>query len=197
MEEKKTLRQEVLSLRDQLSWQDVEAFSAEIARKMFALPEYIAAGTIMYFLNFGKEVMTLKMVPQTFAHAKRVVAPKTLAKERKLILSEVLDVADDLAPGLWDIPEPKAERLRPVAPSEVDFVVVPGVAFDEQGNRLGYGGGYYDRFFANLREGVPLVAVTFEMQILPAVPVAAWDRRVELIITEKRVIDCRSSSAKK
>lgn len=191
MEEKKALRQAVLSRRDQLSRQEIEAFSAEIAKKMFALPEYIAAGTIMYFLNFGKEVMTLKMVPQTLAHAKRVVAPKTLAKERKLILSEVLDVADDLAPGLWDIPEPKAGRLRPVEPSEVDFVVVPGVAFDEKGNRLGYGGGYYDRFFAHLREGVPLVAVAFEVQILPAIPVAAWDRRVELVITEKRVIDCR------
>jgi len=192
MEEKKTLRQDVLSRRDQLNWQEVEVFSAEIAKKMFALPEYIAAGTIMYFLNFAKEVMTLKMLPQTLAHAKRVVAPKTVAKERRLILSEVLDVVDDLAPGLWDIPEPKAERLRPVVPSEIDFVVVPGVAFDEKGNRLGYGGGYYDRFFAQLREGVPLVAVTFEVQILPTVPVEVWDRRVDLIITEKRVIDCRS-----
>lgn len=197
MEAKKTLRQEVLARRDQLSWQEVEIFSAEIAKKMFALPEYEAADTIMYFLNFAKEVITLPMVPQTLAHGKRVVVPKTVPQERRLILSEVLDVGEDLAPGLWDIPEPKADRLRPVAPAVVDFVVVPGVAFDEEGNRLGYGGGYYDRFFAHLRQGVPLVAVTFEVQILSAVPVASWDRRVDLIVTEKRVIDCRPNESQK
>ena len=71
------------------------------------------------------------------------------------------------------------------------ILIVPGVAFDLQGNRLGYGGGYYDRFFPQLREGVPLVAVTFELQIVKEVPVDPWDRRVDFIITEKRVIDCR------
>lgn len=190
MEEKKLLRKQVLSQRDSLSWEQVEQYSRAIAEHLFALQEYKAAKTVMYFLNFGKEVMTLNMVPQTLAHGKRVVAPKTVQQERRMILSEIFDVDEDLAPGLWNIPEPKLEKLRPLEPEEIDFVVVPGVAFDQQGNRLGYGGGYYDRFFTQLRADVPLVAITFEVQVLAEIPVATWDRQVNLLITEKRVIHC-------
>ncbi|MGI6658244.1 MAG: 5-formyltetrahydrofolate cyclo-ligase [Dethiobacteraceae bacterium] len=191
MLDKKSLRKKVLAARDSLTWDQVEANSVKIAEQLFALPQYQAAQTIMYFLNFGKEVLTMKMVPQTLAHGKRAVATKTVTKERRMILSEIYDLEADLEPGLWGIPEPKAEALRPLEPTEIDFVIVPGVAFDLQGNRLGYGGGYYDRFFPQLREGVPLVAVTFELQIVKEVPVDPWDRRVDFIITEKRVIDCR------
>jgi 5-formyltetrahydrofolate cyclo-ligase len=191
MAEKKVIRKEVLAQRDLLTWDQVREYSQRIALSLYALPEFLKALTVMYFLNFGKEVQTLDMVPETLARGKRVVAPKTVHKERRMILSEILDVEQDLAPGLWNIPEPRPDKIRPVDVSEIDFVLVPGVAFDETGNRLGYGGGYYDRFFEELKPGVPLVAVTFERQILPRVPVAAWDRRVDIIITEERVIDCR------
>ncbi|MDW7649787.1 MAG: 5-formyltetrahydrofolate cyclo-ligase [Bacillota bacterium] len=191
MEEKKALRKDVLSRCNLLSREEVEQYSEQIADRLFNLPEYRAAETVMFFLNFGSEVMTLKMVPQALAQGKRVVAPKTEHKERRMILSEILDVEDDLAPGMWNIPEPRPDKLRILQPADIDFVVVPGVAFDEEGNRLGYGGGYYDRFFTQIRDGVPLVALTFEVQIVDRVPVAPWDRRVDMIVTEKRVIDCR------
>ncbi|MCR3921697.1 MAG: 5-formyltetrahydrofolate cyclo-ligase [Firmicutes bacterium] len=194
METKKVLRKEVLAQRDALAWPQIESFSQSIAARLFTLPEYQSAGTVMYYLNFGKEVMTLKMVPQSLAHGKRVVAPKTVPKEKQMIISQILDVEADLAPGLWDIPEPKAEALRPIKATEIDLVVVPGVAFDVEGRRLGYGGGYYDRFFPQLRQDVPLVAVTFELQILQPkiIPLDSWDRQVDIIITEERVLDCRN-----
>ena len=75
-----------------------------------------------------------------------------------------------------------------VNPEHIDLLIVPGVAFDLQGNRLGYGGGYYDRFFERLRPGVPLVALAFELQIVRQVPVEPWDRRMDWLVTEKRVI---------
>lgn len=192
MEEKKALRKDVLSRCAELTSEDVTASSQGIAAQLFALPEYMAAKTIMYFVNFNKEVATLDMIPQTLSHDKRVVVPKTIHKERRMILSEIFDVDEDLAPGLWNIPEPKPDKMRPVAPKDIDFVVVPGVAFDEAGNRMGYGGGYYDRFFPELRDGVPLVAVTFELQMLPLIPVAPWDRQVDIIVTEKRIIRCQT-----
>ena len=191
-EEKKALRKDVLSRCELLPHEDVAAFSGSISEKLFALPEYQAAKTIMFFVNFNKEVVTLDMIPHSFSHGKRVIVPKTVQKERRMILSEIFDVKEDLAPGLWGILEPKKDKLRPVDAKEIDFVVVPGVAFDEQGNRLGYGGGFYDRFFNDLREGVPLVAVTYELQMVPQVPVAEWDRQVDIIITEERVIRCSS-----
>ncbi len=191
MQDKAELRKEVLWRRDSMSPESINQKSREIAGRLFSLPEYRAASVVMYFLNFGKEVQTIPMVTASLGHGKKVIAPKTVPKERRLILSQILDVEGDLAPGLWGIPEPKPDRLRPVPATQADLVVVPGVAFDESGNRLGYGGGYYDRFFAELREGVPLVALAFEVQVLPSVPVAAWDRRVDLVITEERIIECR------
>jgi len=191
MLDKTALRKTVLSRRNDLSQEEINEKSRAIAGRLFALLEYRVAGTVMYFLNFGKEVQTRPMVNASLSHGKRVIAPKMVPKERRMILSEVLDVECDLAPGIWGIPEPKLDRLRPLSAEQIDFVVVPGVAFDESGNRLGYGGGYYDRFFTDLRPGVSLVALAFEVQILPAVPVASWDRRVDRVITERRVIDCR------
>lgn len=188
MLDKKAMRKEVLARRDSLSWESIREKSAQIGDRLFSLPEYQKAHTVMYFLNFGKEVQTLSFLPRSLEHGKRVVAPKTVHSERKMILSQILDIEEDLAPGMWNIPEPREDRLRPVPAGEVDFVLVPGVAFDEQGNRLGYGGGYYDRFFAELNPGVPLVAVTFETQVVPSVPVAPWDRRVDILVTEERIL---------
>ncbi|MBS4023832.1 MAG: 5-formyltetrahydrofolate cyclo-ligase [Dethiobacter sp.] len=191
MTDKKLIRKEVLTRRDLLSWDEVRAHSRQIALQLYSLPEFVQAATVMFFLNFNKEVQTLEMVPAALACGKRVVAPKTVHRERRMILSEILNIDEDVAPGLWGIPEPKPDKIRPVDVSDIDFVLVPGVAFDEKGNRLGYGGGYYDRFFEELRACVPLVAATFELQILPGIPVASWDRRVDIVITEKRIIDCR------
>ena len=190
MLDKKSLRKKVLAARDSLTWDQVEANSVKIAEQLFALPQYRAAQTIMYFLNFGKEVLTMKMVPQTLAHGKRAVATKTVTKERRMILSEIYDLEADLEPGLWGIPEPKAEALRPLEPTEIDFVIVPGVAFDLQGNRWVMVAVIMTAFFPSCGK-VYLVAVTFELQIVKEVPVDPWDRRVDFIITEKRVIDCR------
>jgi 5-formyltetrahydrofolate cyclo-ligase len=189
--DKQALRNEVLALRENLSWEEIGAGSKKIAERLFSLPEYRQAAVVMYFLNFGKEVDTLAMVPASLAHGKRVVAPKTVHHERRLLLSEIRDPALDLAPGRWGIPEPKPEMLRLVDAAEIDLVIVPGVAFDERGHRLGYGGGYYDRFFAALRQEVPLVALAFELQVVPQVPVDSWDRRIDLVLTEERSIDCR------
>ncbi|NLM46523.1 MAG: 5-formyltetrahydrofolate cyclo-ligase [Firmicutes bacterium] len=191
MKSKKELRKEVLARRDRLSWEEVRAKSEAIAKRLFALPAYQSAGTIMYFLNFGKEVQTLQFVPRTLAHGKKVIAPKTVPATKELVLSEIRDLKNDLAPGVWGIPEPKAEALRPVEPEAVDFVIVPGVAFDPAGRRLGYGGGYYDRFFPRLRRDVPLVALAFEVQLEEELPGDPWDWSVDIIITENRVLNCK------
>lgn len=189
-QKKKQLRKTILERRDKLTAEQVEAFSQRIAEKLFALPEYRHARTVMYFISFGKEPETLKMVPQSIAHGKRIVAPKTVPSTKQLLLSEIRDIEADLAPGLWDIPEPRAEAMRPAEASEIDFVVVPGVAFDEKGNRLGYGAGYYDRFIPRLNSGVPLVALAFELQVVESVPVEPWDVKVDVVVTEERVIYC-------
>ena len=104
------------------------------------------------------------------------------------MLHEVRDLDAELRPGTWGIPEPVPARNRLAAPDGIDFVLVPGLVFDPDGGRIGYGAGYYDRLLGSWPEPLPpLVAAAFDLQIVPAVPVLAADRRVDLVVTESRI----------
>ncbi len=186
--DKKELRKKIIKRRDRLTVGQIKEKSGVIAERLYNLSAYRKAETVMFFISFGSEVDTGPMLEETIKRGKLALAPKTLPDTRELVPSQIKNLQTDLAPGVYNIPEPTAEALRPVEPEKVDLLIVPGVAFDNKGNRIGYGGGYYDRFFARLKPDTPLVALAFELQILPAVPVDDWDRRVDLIITEERII---------
>jgi len=111
-----------------------------------------------------------------------------------LIPSELKDFPGDLTSGTWGILEPKADRVRPVDPQEIDLVVVPGVSFDPNGNRLGYGGGFYDRFLLRTKPDTTFVALAFELQIRDDVHPEEHDHPVHYVITEDRVMDCRKKA---
>jgi 5-formyltetrahydrofolate cyclo-ligase len=93
----------------------------------------------------------------------------------------------------YGIPEPIIERTEDFKAENIDLVIVPGIAFDEEGSRIGYGGGFYDRFIQLLGHGVPLLSIAFELQVIPKIPSENHDLPVDKIITEKRVIDARSA----
>ncbi len=111
----------------------------------------------------------------------RILGPRRMASFR------VTDLAADLAPGTWDIPEPRA-GLPEVLPDEIDLVFVPGSAFDEEGRRCGYGGGFYDSYLPRTRPGTPRVALAFEGQIVAGICSESHDLPVTAIVTERRVI---------
>ncbi|MDA8233566.1 MAG: 5-formyltetrahydrofolate cyclo-ligase [Clostridia bacterium] len=182
------LRKDILRLRKGLANEEVAAKSFVVAERLFNLPEFIRAKTIMFYLDFRNEVKTGKMIEKALELGKRVVVPITDTKNIKLIPSEILDFPGDLVPGTWGILEPKPECVRPVAAGDIDLVVVPGVAFDTKGNRLGYGGGFYDRFNPTTRPDTVLVALAFELQIQPDVYPEPHDYRVHYVFTEDRVI---------
>lgn len=189
---KSELRRLVLSARDGLEPAAREAGSREIAARLFALEPWRRAGTVMVYLNFRSEVATGLVVARALAEGRRVTVPKTEVTGRRLIASVLSDYPGDLAPGTWGILEPREECLRPLEPREIDLVLVPGVAFDPEGNRLGYGGGFYDRFLALLRSDAYTVAPAFEVQVVPRVETGPYDIPVDLVVTEKRVIDARA-----
>ncbi len=122
------------------------------------------------------------MIRRALRSGKRVILPKVAGKE--LALYEIRDFNADVETGAWGIPEPKP--LIPAKLDEIDLMVMPGAAFDEQGNRLGYGAGFYDRLLSAF-EGTT-VALAFEAQILSKVPSDPHDAPVKKIVTEKRVI---------
>ena len=189
--DKKELRKQIITERDQLTDDEIATKSAIIAEKLYSLPAFNQAEAIMYFVSFGSEVDTRPMVEETIRRGKTALAPKAVPQSRELIPSRIIDWESDLMPGYYNIPEPRAGALRPYAPEQIDLLIVPGVAFDLKGNRLGYGGGYYDRFFSLLKPGTPLVALVFDLQIVPAVPIDEWDRPVDCVITDQRLIEIK------
>ncbi len=188
---KKELRAVALSRRDALPPAERAAFSTSIAAALKGMPEYARAHTVMLYVSFGSEVETWDLITAALAGGKQVTVPKVIKSEGALVPSLVKDPAKDLAPGAYGILEPRYDALRPVRPSSLDLILVPGVAFDAGGRRIGYGGGYYDRFLPTVAATAVCVAAAYEAQVFPALPQDAFDHRVDYVVTEKRIIDCR------
>ncbi|MHB8072997.1 5-formyltetrahydrofolate cyclo-ligase [Desulfosporosinus fructosivorans] len=187
---KTEVRQACLCQRTSLGEKERKSKSEIIQRKLMDLPEFKLAQTVMLFLNFREEVETTAMAEATLASKKKLVLPRC-APHSILLPIEVRDLIQDIEPGTYGIREPKL-TLGVVEPSEIDLIIVPGSGFDLQGNRLGYGGGYYDRFFMLLNPLTPRIALGFECQIIPQVPVGKHDALMTMLITENGVYNFSS-----
>jgi 5-formyltetrahydrofolate cyclo-ligase len=182
---KRVMRREILARRDGLSEAERGAKSSAIAERSLALPEIEAARTLMLFWSFGSEVDTAQMIERLVAEGRRVALPRIESGEA---LPVTYRPGDPVTETSFGAKEPSAGTV--VDPMELDAVITPGVAFDRHGNRIGYGGGFYDRLFGRARPDVPKIAVAFALQLVEAVPVGRQDRQVDLIVTEDAVIRC-------
>jgi len=157
--------------------------SEAIQRKVFRLTAFRRATTVCCYVALPYEVQTWRMIEAMQSRGKRVVVPVTRPRTKRLVLSEVRDAASELAPGLFGVREPVPSAIRPVGLEEVDLVLVPGLAFDGRGHRLGHGHGYFDRFLARLPKATPTVGLAFRCQLLDRLPVAAHDHAVRTVLT--------------
>lgn len=182
---KRVLRRAVLAERDAVPQDDRSARSRAIADRFFGLPDTAGAETVLAFWSFGSEVETAPLISRLRSEGKTVALPRIEA-------GDVVPVV--AAPGA-PMSETSFGAMEPEGPAldvaELDLVVVPGVAFDRWCGRVGYGGGYYDRFLERRREGVAAIAFAFALQIVDRVPSGAIDRRVDGVVTEVEVIRCR------
>jgi 5-formyltetrahydrofolate cyclo-ligase len=186
-EAKLALRRQILARRDALSAEARAAASAAIAAQIPTLAEFAAARTVLLTLPFRSEWNTRALVDSALAASKIVVVPRVNTQTRMLELHSIADPDRDVVAGHLGIPEPRAER--PQVPREaVEFVLVPGVAFDLGRRRLGYGGGYYDRLLPLLSPRAARVAGAFEIQLVDSVPAAPHDVAVDAIVTESRIV---------
>lgn len=176
-----------MARRDRLASEDRRAWSRAITERFWALDDLRGVGVIHVSLSVGSEVSTDGIVAEARRRRVRVAVPVTLVAERRLVLTELRD-GSTLVPGPFGIPEPAPEARVPVPIDSLDMVVVPGLAFDPYGCRLGWGAGYYDRLLAGIRPQTPIVGLAFECQIVPSIPFLAHDVRMSAIVTEQRVI---------
>jgi 5-formyltetrahydrofolate cyclo-ligase len=168
-----------------LHFQDGPPSSRAIVDRLVGLPEYPAAKTVLCYVSFRSEVATHEFLARTLDEGKRVAVPYCQANQLELFRFAGFR---DLCPGTLGILEPKAELRaeadRKVVAADVDLFVIPGLAFDRHGGRLGYGKGYFDRLLRDARPDALLAAVAFECQLFEAVPMLAHDVRVDMVITE-------------
>lgn len=186
MKSKVHLRERTLSLRNQLSADEREAKGLRIARRLGELWEFKQAKTVLAYASFKSEVPTGMIIRKMLEQGKRVLLPVVERKERRILPIEVRGM-EDLVPGYAGIPEPR-HVTQPFPPEEIELVLVPGVAFDLDGHRLGYGLGFYDRFLAGLKASLPKIGLAYEIQVLERLPAKDHDLPLTAIITEERII---------
>ncbi|MEW6220022.1 MAG: 5-formyltetrahydrofolate cyclo-ligase [Thermodesulfobacteriota bacterium] len=182
------LRRRVLAARDALPAAARQEKSQLIAEHLLASPLLAAARTIMAYVAFRSEVATLPLIAALLAAGRTVAVPRTLIAARRLVPHRLATPETDLAPGAYGIGEPVPERTPVLDPGGIDLVLVPGSVFDPAGGRLGYGGGFYDRFLARDCPRATTVGLAFELQVVAQVPLLPHDRRLDYVVTETRLL---------
>jgi 5-formyltetrahydrofolate cyclo-ligase len=187
---KRAIRESVLAQRSALTTGERAEASASIASKLLSHVAYAHAHCVLAYVSFGDEVDSTLFLEHVLQSGKQLVLPRVDTQARRLVLHHV-NALSDLVSGVWGIREPRADA--PVASlSGVDFALIPGVAFDRRGGRLGYGGGFYDKLLAtSLPQTRALVRLStaFSCQLIDEVPMTPHDIRIPTIITEHEVID--------
>ncbi|MCK4244837.1 MAG: 5-formyltetrahydrofolate cyclo-ligase [Candidatus Omnitrophica bacterium] len=187
MAEKEKIRRRVLRLRNSLPPEERREKSKAIKERLFTFFEFKTAKIILLYAAKGSEVETKEMLQEALSSGKKVGLPIT--KGEDLLFSQILQFKE-LSPSTFGILEPK-KKYRPLSIERVDLVIVPGIAFDTKGNRIGFGGGFYDRFLSKIPKRILKIGLVFELQVISeSLPSHRRDVAVDKIITEKRVIDC-------
>lgn len=173
--------------KNRVAQKNKEEISRRIVSAFMALPAYTAAKTVMFYVDAGSEVRTRHLLPEALNSGKRIVVPYCIVETNELELFVLEDMAE-LVEGAYKILEPRDDLRdlpsKKVTPEELDLIMVPGTAFDPRGGRMGQGKGYYDRLLSRARPDAPLVALAFECQIFPEIPVASHDVFMDQVLTE-------------
>jgi 5-formyltetrahydrofolate cyclo-ligase len=186
---KAALRREAMARRDALPPDARQAAAEAIAARPFPLA--IAPGTIVSgFMPLKSEINPLPLMRKLAGQGARLALPVVAGRGKPLVMREWV-FGEPLVAGVWGIREPKLEA----AVVDPDILLVPLLAFDRAGHRIGYGAGYYDLTLAQLRARKPVIAVglAFAAQEVPAVPATLRDARLDLVLTEREVLDLRGS----
>jgi 5-formyltetrahydrofolate cyclo-ligase len=182
---KRSIRREALERRKAIPLRVRQLKDSLIKERLLALPAFRGAERVALYASFRTEVDTLGIIMEALAAGKEVLLPRVDLVEGRLALHRI-EGLEDMAPGFRGIPEPAAGEQVPV--QEANLLVVPGVAFDPEGRRVGYGGGFYDRLLPRVKGLRPIVALAYEEQVFPSLPREEHDISVDVVITDARVI---------
>lgn len=181
---KRKLRKEIREKRDSISIKDRKKRSKIIAEKFFDTVFYNYSNNILVYYPFGSEIDTTIIIRQALENNKRIILPKVYSRELKLYY--VNKLSEQLERGKYGILEPISSFCRPAEIKDIDLAVVPGLGFDKDLNRLGYGKGFFDRLLTLIPEEVKKIALCFDVQVVESIPVSEYDIKIDFLITESK-----------
>lgn len=189
--DKKILRKEIIKKRDNIDISQKEKMDKDILNRFYESKYYEDAEKIFIYISYGSEINTRKIISKALKEKKRIYVPRTEFKTRIMDAVEITSL-DNLVESSYGILEPSIEKPY-INPNELDLIVVPGVAFDRRGGRVGYGAGFYDRYFKKINQEnakrIIKLALAYEFQVIDKeVPMSEQDVPVDYIITEKEFI---------
>jgi 5-formyltetrahydrofolate cyclo-ligase len=187
-ERKRQLRRSMLAVRRGLPAAERLARSQCVWERVSSLSCYRQARVVLGYMACDHEVLTDGLIRQAIASGKQLVLPVVQSDRQGMALYVIQDLERDVAPGYHGILEPQPQRTQVVAPEALELVLVPGVAFDQRGGRLGFGAGFYDRLLGRLPRDIPTVGLAFDFQVIPRLPSQPHDIMLQAIVTERRVI---------
>ena len=185
---KQYIRRSIRAVRRGLSGAERLAHSQRLWERVAGLSCYQHARVLLGYMAFDHEVLTDGLMQQAMASGKQLVLPTVLGDRQGLALYAIEDFDRDVALGYRGILEPQPLRARAVAPETLEVALVPGVAFDLRGGRLGFGAGFYDRLLSRLPLDIPTVGLAFDFQVIPRLSLQPHDILLDAIVTESRVI---------
>ncbi|HHX67253.1 MAG: 5-formyltetrahydrofolate cyclo-ligase [Miniphocaeibacter sp.] len=185
---KKLLRKEIINKRDSLSLENKKTLDENIFQQLLNSDILDKFNNIFCYVNFGSEINTRPIMEYIIKKNKNLYIPYIEKKENIMKLSLIKDLDNDLISGYYNILEPKKDLRNFVNNDIIDLVITPGVAFTREKYRMGYGGGFYDRFFASLNSSPLKIALAYNFQIVNELPLEKFDIPVDIIITEDIII---------
>lgn len=193
-EKKEQIRKRIKELLNESPISVLEEKSKLIQRYLFSVAEYKNSSFVMFYVSMKREVATLDAIKTALAKNKKVAVPLILKSKNIMTPCEIKNLTD-LKPGPFGILQPSEEKIQPSPCAQklgsIDLIIVPGMAFDRKGNRVGKGKGFYDKFLKLIDATIPKIALAFSCQIVEQIPTTKNDIAVNKIITEDGVIECK------
>ena len=184
------IRRDMKRRRNLMSLNKVLSLSRAVEDRVFACKSFMACRHVMFFLSFGNEVHTDEMISRALKDEKQVYVPRMSKKLKQIEICRITSMDQEFELGSYGIREPFKKKSRAVSPTIIDAVIAPALAFDRSGGRLGFGGGYFDWLFKQLRDKALRFGVAYEFQVLESMSLDFWDERVQKIFTENETINC-------
>lgn len=188
--QKQALRRQLRQRRRALVPAQIDAYSRDICRHLCHWPVFLQAAVIMSFMSLPEEVDTRYINRVILAQGKTLCIPYLSGEAGVMEAAVITDLEHDTTTGPYGLQIPRPDKLQLLPPQHLEVILVPGVAFDRYGHRLGMGGGYYDRFLGRAA-GAARVGVGFSLQVVEMVPSDNWDVSVTHLVTEQGLFSCR------